>query len=145
MFNQQSPRRGETFVTKKIVKALCKIKFKKQNTLYLGNLYAKRDWGHAEDYIKVMWLMLQKKKPADYVVGTGKTYSVREFVKIAFEHVGLNYKDYVKKDAKLFRPAEVDVLLADANKAKKILNWKPKHNLENLVEIMVDFELSKLS
>ena len=110
LFNHESPRRGFEFVTRKISFAVAKIKLGLQKNLYLGNLDSKRDWGHAEDYIKAMWLMLQKKTPNDYVVGTGKTYSVKEFVKIAFNHVGLNYKDYVKIDKNLFRPAEVDLL-----------------------------------
>ena len=141
LFNHESPRRGFEFVTRKISFAVAKIKLGLQKSLYLGNLNAKRDWGHAQDYIKAMWLMLQKKKPTDYVVGTGKTYSVKEFVKIAFNHVGLNYKDYVKKDKRLFRPAEVDLLKADFSKAKKELRWKPATSFKDLVTNMVDSDL----
>ena len=141
LFNHESPRRGFEFVTRKISFAVAKIKLGLQKSLYLGNLNAKRDWGHAQDYIKAMWLMLQKKKPTDYVVGTGKTYSVKEFVKIAFNHVGLNYKDYIKKDKRLFRPAEVDLLKADFSKAKKELRWKPETSFKELVINMVDSDL----
>ena len=141
LFNHESPRRGFEFVTRKISFAVAKIKLGLQKNLYLGNLNAKRDWGHAKDYIKAMWLMLQKKKPADYVVGTGKTYSVKEFVKIAFDHVGLNYKDYVKGDKRLFRPAEVDLLKADFSKARKELKWKPETSFKKLVINMVDSDI----
>ena len=142
LFNHESPRRGFEFVTRKISFAVAKIKLGLQKNLYLGNLNAKRDWGHAQDYIKAMWLMLQKKSPTDYVVGTGKTYSVKEFVKIAFDHVGLDYKDYVKKDKRLFRPAEVDLLKADFSKAKKELKWKPETSFKELVINMVDSDLN---
>ena len=141
LFNHESPRRGFEFVTRKISFAVAKIKLGLQKNLYLGNLDSKRDWGHAEDYIKAMWLMLQKKTPNDYVVGTGKTYSVKEFVKIAFNHVGLNYKDYVKIDKNLFRPAEVDLLKADFSKAKNELKWKPEISFKQLVMNMVDSDL----
>ena len=141
LFNHESPRRGFEFVTRKISFAVAKIKLGLQKKLFLGNLNAKRDWGHAKDYIKAMWLMLQKKKPTDYVVGTGKTYSVKEFVKIAFDHVGLNYKDYVRKDKKLFRPAEVDLLKANFSKAKRELKWKPEISFKELVINMVDSDL----
>ena len=141
LFNHESPRRGFEFVTRKISFAVAKIKLGLQKNLYLGNLDSKRDWGHAEDYIKAMWLMLQKKTPNDYVVGTGKTYSVKEFVKIAFNHVGLNYKDYVKIDKNLFRPAEVDLLKADFSKAKNELKWKPEISFKQLVINMVDSDL----
>ena len=142
LFNHESPRRGFEFVTRKISFAVAKIKLGLQKNLYLGNLNAKRDWGHAHDYIKAMWLMLQKKSPTDYVVGTGKTYSLKEFVKIAFGHVGLNYKDYVKKDKRLFRPAEVDLLKADFSKAKKELKWKPETSFKELVINMVESDLN---
>ena len=142
LFNHESPKRGFEFVTRKISFAVAKIKLGLQKNLYLGNLNAKRDWGHAQDYIKAMWLMLQKKSPTDYVVGTGKTYSVKEFVKIAFDHVGLDYKDYVKKDKRLFRPAEVDLLKADFSKAKKELKWKPETSFKELVINMVDSDLN---
>ena len=141
LFNHESPRRGFEFVTRKISFAVAKIKLGIQNKLYLGNLDSRRDWGHAYDYIKAMWLMLQRKTPNDYVVGTGKTYSVRQFVEIAFNHVGLNYKNFVKIDKKLFRPAEVDILMADYSKAKKILKWKPTITFKKLVTDMVDSDI----
>ena len=141
LFNHESPRRGFEFVTRKISFAVAKIKLGLQKKLFLGNVSAKRDWGHANDYIKAMWLMLQNKNPKDYVVGTGKTYSVKEFVRIAFKHVGLNYKNYVKTDKRLFRPAEVDLLKADFSKAKKELKWKPEISFKKLVTNMVDSDL----
>ncbi len=160
LFNHESPRRGETFVTKKITKALCKIKLKKQKKLYLGNIYAKRDWGHAKDYVEAQWLILQQKKPDDYVIATGKTYSVKHFIdkvanylnlKIKWKGKGLNSKAYDEKgnciiecDKKYFRPTEVDILLGNSNKAKKILNWKPKNNIDALVKEMVDADLKSL-
>ena len=112
-----------------------------QKNLYLGNINSKRDWGHAKDYVKAMWLMLQKKVPCDYVIGTGKTYSVKEFIKIAFDHVSLKYNNYIKIDKKLFRPAEVDLLKADYTKAKKELNWKPEIPFKKLVIDMVDSDI----
>ena len=141
LFNHEAPRRGFEFVTRKISFAVAKIKLGLQKKLFLGNVSAKRDWGHANDYIKAMWLMLQNKNPKDYVVGTGKTYSVKEFVRIAFKHVGLNYKNYVKTDKRLFRPAEVDLLKADFSKAKKELKWKPEISFKKLVTNMVDSDL----
>ena len=141
LFNHESPRRGFEFVTRKISFAVAKIKLGLQKKLFLGNISSKRDWGHANDYIKAMWLMLQNKSPKDYVVGTGETYSVKEFVKIAFEHVNLNYKDYLKIDKELFRPAEVDLLKADFSKAKKELKWKPEISFKKLVTNMVDSDL----
>ena len=141
LFNHESPRRGFEFVTRKISFAVAKIKLGIQNKLYLGNLDSRRDWGHAYDYIKAMWLMLQNKTPNDFVIGTGKTFSVKEFVKIAFNHVGLDYKNYVKIDKKLFRPAEVDILMADYSKAKKILKWKPTITFKKLVTDMVDSDI----
>ena len=112
-----------------------------QKNLYLGNINSKRDWGHANDYVKAMWLMLQNKNPKDYVIGTGKTYSVKQFVDIAFKHVGLNYKNYIKIDKKLFRPAEVDLLKADFSKAKRELKWKPDISFDKLVKTMVDSDI----
>ncbi len=141
LFNHESPRRGFEFVTRKISFAVAKIKLGMQKNLYLGNIEAKRDWGHAKDYVKAMWLMLQQKKPKDYVIGTGKTYSVKEFVKIAFNHVGLNYKKYIKTDKKLFRPAEVDLLKANYSCAKKELKWKPEITFKKLVTNMVDSDI----
>jgi len=160
LFNHESPRRGETFVTKKITKALCKIKLKKQKKLYLGNIYAKRDWGHAKDYVEAQWLMLQQKKPDDYVIATGKTYSVKYFIdkaakylnlKLKWKGKGINTKAYDEKgnciiecDKKYFRPTEVDILLGNADKAKKKLKWKPKTNINALVKEMIDSDLKNL-
>tara|TARA_Y100000768_G_scaffold385983_1_gene373325 strand:+ start:1698 stop:2693 length:996 start_codon:yes stop_codon:yes gene_type:complete len=141
LFNHESPRRGFEFVTRKISFAVAKIKLGIQKKLFLGNIEAKRDWGHAKDYVKAMWLMLQQKKPKDYVIGTGKTYSVKEFVKIAFKHVGLNYKKFIKTDKKLFRPAEVDLLMANYSFAKKELKWKPEITFKTLVTNMVDSDI----
>ena len=145
LFNHESPRRGFEFVTRKISFAVAKIKLGIQKKLYLGNLESKRDWGHAKDYVYAMWLILQKKKPKDYVIGTGKTYSVREFAKIAFRHVGLDYKKYVKIDKKLIRPAEVDLLIANFKNAKKELKWRPKIDFKELVKTMVDEDIVYLS
>ncbi len=141
LFNHESPRRGFEFVTRKISFAVAKIKLGIQKNLYLGNINSIRDWGHAKDYIKAMWMMLQRKTPQDYVIGTGKTHTVKEFVSIAFNHVGLNYKDYIKIDKKLFRPAEVDLLKADYSKAKKELKWKPEISFKELVINMVDSDI----
>ena len=137
LFNHESPRRGVEFVTRKITHAVANIKLGKQKYLTLGNIYSKRDWGHAKDYVRAMWLILQKPKPEDYVIGTGKQYSVLEFVKIAFQSVNLNYKNFLKIDIKLERPAEVDSLLADNSKAKKKLKWKPEIKFEEMVKEMV--------
>ena len=141
LFNHESPRRGFEFVTRKISFAVAKIKLGVQKNLYLGNINSIRDWGHAKDYIKAMWMMLQIKTPQDYVIGTGKTHSVKKFVSIAFNHVGLNYKDFIKIDKKLFRPAEVDLLKADYSKAKKELKWKPEISFKELVINMVDSDI----
>ena len=141
LFNHESPRRGFEFVTRKISSSVAKIKLGKQKTLQLGNIFAKRDWGHAKDYVEAMWLMLQQKKPEDYVIGTGKMHSVKDFAKLAFSLVGLNYKKYVKFDKTLLRPSEVDTLKANYNKAKKILKWKPKTNFNQLVKEMVKEDL----
>jgi GDPmannose 4,6-dehydratase len=141
LFNHESQRRGEEFVTRKISLAVANIKKQNQKELFLGNLEAKRDWGHARDYVEAMWLMLQQDKPRDYVVATGETHTVREFCEIAFKRVGLDYKDYVKINPKFYRPAEVDILLGDSSETKKLLNWEPKISFEELVHMMVDSDL----
>lgn len=145
LFNHESPRRGFEFVTRKISSAVARIKKGSKEKLKLGNINAKRDWGHAKDYVEAMWLMLQKDSPEDYVVGTGKGHSVEDFAKKAFAHVGLNYKDHIVIDKKLIRPAEVDTLLADYTKAKKNLNWEPKISFDNLVIAMVENDLENIS
>jgi len=158
LFNHESPVRGETFVTRKIVMALCKIKKGSQKKLYLGNLDAKRDWGHARDYVLAMWKMLQKNKPSDYVIATGKQYSVKDFVNLVLKELkikftwkgnGIKSKCYdgrgrciVACSKEYYRPLEVDTLLGNPKKAKKELNWTPKTNINNLVKEMVSFELN---
>ena len=160
LFNHESPVRGETFVTRKIVIGLCKIKLKKQKTLYLGNLYAKRDWGHARDYVEAMWKMLQRKTPSDYVVATGKQYTVKEFVNLVLKELnfkfswkgkGINEKCYDEKgncivacSKEYYRPLEVDTLLGNANKARRELKWKAKISIKELVKEMVNLDLKKL-
>ena len=141
LFNHESPRRGFEFVTRKISFAAARIKKGLQKKLKLGNTNSKRDWGHARDYVKAMWLMLQQDNPGDYVVGTGINHSVEEFVKKAFDHVNLNYKDYVIVDKNLIRPTEVDALLANYSKAKKVLKWEPKISFDNLISEMVESDL----
>lgn len=141
LFNHESPRRGIEFVTRKITNSVAKIKHKKIEKLYLGNLEAKRDWGYAGDYVRAMWLMLQSDEPADYVIATGKMHSVKEFVIAAFDRVGLNWEKHVEIDKNLFRPAEVNVLCGDASKAKENLGWSPDVGFEELVELMVDADL----
>ncbi len=141
LFNHESPRRGETFVTRKITRAAGRIKHGLQQKLYLGNLDAKRDWGHAKDYVQAMWLMLQQDTPDDFVIGTGETHAVREFLDAAFAHAGLDPATHVEIDAKYFRPAEVDLLLADPSKAKHKLGWQPKVSFAELVREMVDHDL----
>ena len=141
LFNHESSRRGYEFVSRKISFAVAKIKKGLQKKLELGNLKSRRDWGHAQDYVKAMWSMLQQDTPGDYVVGTGIGHSVEDFAKKAFAHVGLNYKDYIVIDNNLFRPAEVDILLANYSKAKKILKWEPKVSFDNLVIGMVESDL----
>ena len=142
LFNHESPRRGETFVTRKIAKAVARIKLGLQKELVLGNLDARRDWGHAKDFVKAMWLMLQQDTPDDFVIATGVSHMVRDFVDIAFRYVGIKrWEKYVRTDPKYFRPAEVDNLLGDASKAKRLLNWSPKVNFETLVYEMVDHEI----
>ena len=152
--------RGETFVTRKIVLGLCKIKLKKQKTLYLGNLYAKRDWGHAKDYVEAMWKMLQRSKPNDYVISTGKQYTVKYFINLVLKELDIKFswrgkgikekcydesgKCIIACSKEYFRPLEVDTLLGDSKKAKKELNWKPKTSIKLLVKEMVDFDLKNL-
>ncbi len=141
LFNHESPRRGETFVTRKITRAVAAIKAEEQRHLYLGNLDSKRDWGYAPEYVEAMWMMLQQDTPQDYVIGTGESHTVREFLEEAFTYIGLNYQDYVRIDERYFRPTEVDFLLADPSKAKKELKWAPKIKFHELVRIMVDADL----
>ncbi len=144
LFNHESPRRGETFVTRKITRAATRIKCGLQDKLYLGNLDAKRDWGFAGDYVEAMWLMLQQDEPDDYVIATGETHSVREFAEEVFKRLGLNYKKHVEIDPKYFRPTEVDVLLGDPSKAKNKLGWEPRVGFDELIDIMIkaDMELA---
>ncbi|MCS7030807.1 MAG: GDP-mannose 4,6-dehydratase [Gloeomargarita sp. SKYG116] len=141
LFNHESPRRGETFVTRKITRALGRIKVGLQKELYLGNLAAKRDWGYAGDYVEAMWLMLQQDEPDDYVIATGEAHSVQEFLETAFGLVGLDWRDYVKIDPRYFRPTEVDYLLGDATKARQKLNWQPRYTFNDLVRLMVEHDL----
>jgi GDPmannose 4,6-dehydratase len=141
LFNHESPRRGETFVTRKIVKAAVRIKRDLQHTLELGNLDAQRDWGYAPEYVEAMWLMLQKPEPDDYVIATGETHSVREFLDAVFGYLNLDWKQYVDINPKYFRPAEVDLLIGDATKAKNELGWEPKVRFRELARLMVDAEL----
>ena len=145
LFNHESPRRGFEFVTRKITVGVARIKKGMQKKLKLGNLKAKRDWGHAKDYVEAMWLMLQQDKPEDFVIGTGKEHTVEEFAKKAFSHAGLNYKDYIVLDKNLIRPAEVDTLLADYGKAKKLLKWQPKISFDDLVANMVESDLKNIN
>jgi GDPmannose 4,6-dehydratase len=145
LFNHESPRRGETFVTRKIAKSVAKIKAGLEKKLYLGNLEAKRDWGFAKEYVEAMWLMLQRPEPDDYVVGTGETHSVEEFVSHAFAHAGLgDWRGYVEMDPRYYRPTEVDVLRADTRKMKEKLGWEPATKFEDLVRLMVDAEIAAL-
>jgi len=157
LFNHESPLRGETFVTKKIVKALCKIRFKKQKKLFLGNIYSKRDWGHAKDYVKAMWKILQHNQPDDFVICTGKQYTIKQFInmvakslkmKISWKGKGINEKCYDEKNnciieirRKYFRPAEVDNLKGDCSKAKRLLKWKPENDIKSLIDDMISYEL----
>ncbi len=144
LFNHESPRRGETFVTRKITRAVAHIRLGLQNKLYLGNLDAKRDWGYAKEYVEAMWLMLQQDEPDDYVIATNETHSVKEFLEVAFSHAGLDWKQYVEIDPKYFRPAEVDLLIGDYSKAKEKLGWEPKTRFEDLTKLMVDEDLRRL-
>lgn len=146
LFNHESPRRGGNFVTKKIVEGVARIKAGLQDKLYLGNLSAKRDWGYAPEYVEAMWLMLQQKKPEDFVIATGETHSIEEFLKLAFKRIGIkNYKKYIEIDERYYRPNEVNILLGDITKARKILKWHPKTKFADLVNIMMDFELNNLA
>jgi GDPmannose 4,6-dehydratase len=144
LFNHESPRRGETFVTRKITRAVAHIKYGVQKKLFLGNLDARRDWGYAPDYVRAMWLMLQQDSPDDYVIGTGEAHTVREFIELAFSVVDLDWKEYVEIDPRYFRPAEVDYLLADVSKAKKALGWEPTVTFEKLVHLMVEADMKEL-
>lgn len=144
LFNHESPRRGVEFVTRKVTDAVARIKLGLQNELRMGNLDAKRDWGFAGDYVKAMWLMLQQDQPDDYVISTGETHTVEELVQVAFDHAGLNWRDYVVIDPKFVRPAEVDLLLGDCTKAKENLGWELEVGFEQLIKMMVDSDLSKL-
>lgn len=141
LFNHESPRRGETFVTRKITRAATRIKLGLQDKLFLGNLDSKRDWGFAGDYVKAMWMMLQQENPDDFVIATGATYSVKEFLDAVFSQLELNWQDYVEIDSRYFRPAEVELLLGDSSKAKKLLGWEPETSFDELVKMMVDSDL----
>ncbi|MEH2297521.1 GDP-mannose 4,6-dehydratase [Nostoc sp.] len=144
LFNHESPRRGETFVTRKITRAVAGIVAGKQKKIYMGNLDAKRDWGYAKDYVKAMWLMLQKDQPEDYVISTGETHSVREFLELAFSYVNLNWQDYVEFDERYLRPSEVELLIGDSTKARQKLGWTPSITFEELVSLMVEADLQAL-
>ena len=144
LFNHESPRRGETFVTRKVTKAAAAIKLGLQDKLFLGNLDAKRDWGFAADYCEAMWLMLQQDKPDDYVIATGETHSIRELLDEAFGHLDLDWQRYVEIDPRYYRPAEVDLLIGDPTKARTVLGWEPKVKFQELVRMMVEADLAKL-
>ena|SRR3990167_9140265 len=144
LFNHESPRRGETFVTRKITLAVARIKGGLQDKLMLGNLDSRRDWGYAAEYVEAMWLMLQQEKPDDYVIATGETHSIREFVEIAFDRAGLDWQKHVETDPKFFRPAEVDLLIGDPRKANTVLGWRPRTSFRQLVNMMVDADLLSL-
>ena len=159
LFNHESPFRGENFVTKKIIKALCKIKFKKQKKLILGNLYSKRDWGHAEDYVQAMWKMLQNKYPDDFVICTGKQYSIKEFINLVLKELkipikwkgkGIKEKGYTNNNCiiecskKNLRPNEVDAIIGDYSKARRILKWRPKHDIKSIIKDMIDYEIRNI-
>jgi len=144
LFNHESPRRGETFVTRKITRAVARIKYGLENKLYLGNLEAKRDWGYAPEYVEVMWLMLQQERPEDFVIATGETHSVKEFLEEAFAYADLDWQEHVEIDPQYFRPTEVELLQGDASKAKEKLGWEPKVTFKELVRIMVDADMREL-
>jgi GDPmannose 4,6-dehydratase len=144
LFNHESPRRGETFVTRKITRAVAHIQAGLQDKLFLGNLQAKRDWGYAPEYVQAMWLMLQAEQPGDYVVATGETHSVREFLELAFSHAGLDWNDHLQTDPRYLRPAEVDLLIGDSTKARRHLGWEPKTRFADLVKLMVDADIELL-
>jgi GDPmannose 4,6-dehydratase len=141
LFNHESPRRGETFVTRKITRAATRIKLGLQDKLFLGNLDSKRDWGFAGDYVEAMWLILQQDKPDDYVIATGETYSVKQFLEETFSQLGLDWQKHVEQDSRYFRPAEVDLLLGDSSKARRVLGWKPKVGFKELVKMMVESDM----
>jgi GDPmannose 4,6-dehydratase len=143
LFNHESPRRGKEFVTRKVTDAAARIKLGLQTELRIGNLDAKRDWGFAGDYVRAMWLMLQQDRPDDYVIATGQAHTVRDLVRIAFGHVGLDWQKYTVQDPALIRPAEVDLLLGDASKAKRVLGWQPEVSFEQLIRMMVDADLER--
>ena len=145
LFNHESPRRGETFVTRKITKAAARISKGLQKDLFLGNLQAKRDWGYAPEYVEAMWLMLQQDKPDDFVIATGETHTIEDFLVTAFSHVALDWTKYVSRDAKYYRPAEVTVLKGDPSKAKRVLGWEPKVKFSQLVHIMMEAEIKCLN
>jgi len=145
LFNHESPRRGETFVTRKITRAVARIKLNVQQKLFLGNLEARRDWGYAPDYVRAMWMMLQQDNPDDFVIGTGEAHSVREFVELAFSTADLDWQKYVEIDPRYFRPAEVDFLCADMSKAQKALGWEPTVTFKELVRIMVEADIKELA
>ncbi len=144
LFNHESPRRGETFVTRKVTRAIAHILAGKQEYLYLGNLAAKRDWGYAPEYVEAMWLILQQEEPDDYVLGTGEAHSVREFVEESFAYTGLDWEKYVRIDSRYFRPTETEVLIADASKARQKLEWEPKVTFKEIVRIMIDADMEAL-
>ena len=145
LFNHESPRRGLEFVTRKISYSVAKIKYGLQKKIKLGNIKSKRDWGYAKDYVEVMWKILQQKNPDDYVIGTGESHSVEEFLEIAFDYVNLDYKKYIEIDKKLLRPSDIDLLVADTKKAKKYLKWKNKTSFNKLIKMMVDHDIKELS
>jgi GDPmannose 4,6-dehydratase len=144
LFNHESPRRGLEFVTRKVTDTVARIKLGLADELKMGNLEAKRDWGYARDYVEAMWLMLQQPEPDDYVIASGETHSVRDLVQVAFDHVGLDWEQYVAIDPRFVRPAEVDLLIGDASKAARVLNWKPKVSFEELIRMMVEHDLERL-
>ncbi|MGH2731262.1 MAG: GDP-mannose 4,6-dehydratase [Actinomycetota bacterium] len=144
LFNHEAPRRGETFVTRKITRAVARIKVGMQDKLFLGNLDAKRDWGYAPEYVEAMWMMLQHDEPDDIVIATGESHTVREFTELAFDRAGLDWKDYVELDPRYYRPTEVDHLQGDPSKAKRVLGWEPKTSFQDLVRLMVDADIQLL-
>ena len=145
LFNHESPRRGETFVTRKITRGLARIKAGLDTTIYLGNLDAKRDWGYAKEYVEAMWLILQQDRPEDFVIATGQAHSVSEFIEEAFSYAGMDWRDCVKIDPRYYRPAEVDLLIGDAGKAKRVLGWQPKTSFRDLVRLMVDADIELIN
>jgi GDPmannose 4,6-dehydratase len=144
LFNHESPRRGETFVTRKITRALASILAGKQNYLYMGNIDSRRDWGYAPEYVEAMWLILQKDLPDDYVIGTGESHSVKDFLDEAFSYVELDYQEYVKIDPRYYRPLDVENLICDIKETRKKLSWEPKISFKELVRIMVDTDMEKI-